>query len=186
MTLTTMTLRYALPCPCRFLSELPIPRVTFKVGKSADQNFCRYEDQEQAWEKFDADILAAHEEKEGPVPFHPLELQHLGMSDDEDEDGVAPDAEVERLSEEEKIARKIQRIKWREVRDPILPEPMDFKPITYKVTEALGKNFKDTGLQVIVKMASIELTPEKPVFPAGGWHVSYSNPCILHHGADCI
>lgn len=30
------------------------------------------------------------------------------------------------------------------------------------------------GLQVIVKLTSIELTPEKPEFPAGSWHVSIS------------
>ena len=108
------------------------------------------------------------------------------MPNEEEEDGVASDAQGESLSEEEKMARKLQRVKWKEIRDPILPEPMDFEPITYKITEALGKNFRNTGLQVIVKMASIELTPEKPVFPAGGWHVSFHNPCILHHGADCI
>lgn len=34
---------------------------------------------------------------------------------------------------------------------------------------SLRERFKD--LQVIVKMASIELTPDKPTFPAGGWHV---------------
>lgn len=26
------------------------------------------------------------------------------------------------------------------------------------------------GVQIIIKMASIQLTPEKPEFPAGGWH----------------
>ncbi|KAF2634557.1 hypothetical protein P280DRAFT_364462, partial [Massarina eburnea CBS 473.64] len=26
-------------------------------------------------------------------------------------------------------------------------------------------------LQIIFKMATIELTPEKPEFPTGGWHV---------------
>jgi hypothetical protein len=31
--------------------------------------------------------------------------------------------------------------------------------------------FRESGLQIIVKMASIELTPEKPRFPVGSWHV---------------
>jgi hypothetical protein len=35
----------------------------------------------------------------------------------------------------------------------------------------LSTKFKETGLQIICKLASIELTPEKPDFPAGGWHV---------------
>lgn len=35
----------------------------------------------------------------------------------------------------------------------------------------LRNKFQDTGLQVIVKMTSIELTPDKSAFPAGGWHI---------------
>jgi hypothetical protein len=31
--------------------------------------------------------------------------------------------------------------------------------------------FRDKGLQVIVKLASIELTPENPQYPGGSWHV---------------
>lgn len=66
----------------------------------------------------------------------------------------------------------ITKLKWREIRDPLLPEPRDFEPVEYCALQTLRDRFKDTGLQVIVKMASIELTPEKPEFPAGGWHVS--------------
>ncbi len=123
------------------------------------------------WEKFDAEILAAHEAKEGPIEVNDLEVKleyfrsHHKDSDcqdeDRDEDG------------QPNLAWKTARLKWEKIRDVLLPEPLDFKPITYQVGgEALSKRFKDTGLQVIVKMASIELTPEKPVFPAGGWHVS--------------
>lgn len=31
--------------------------------------------------------------------------------------------------------------------------------------------FREEGLQVIVKLASIELTPEKPAYAGGSWHV---------------
>lgn len=34
----------------------------------------------------------------------------------------------------------------------------------------LREKFEARGLQIIVKMASIELTPENPEFPAGSWH----------------
>lgn len=37
--------------------------------------------------------------------------------------------------------------------------------------QRLFDKFRDAGLQIIVKMASIELTPEKPHFPHGSWHV---------------
>lgn len=87
------------------------------------------------------------------------------------------DEETKQLATEEaKTARKLQILKWREIRDPLLPEPLEFAPVTYAVAQTLRSKFSDTGLQVIVKMASIELTPEKPDFPAGGWHVRNSLP----------
>ena len=66
--------------------------------------------------------------------------------------------------------------KWHLLRKPIQPQPDPFKDgddyYTPKKGERLSEKFKNSGLQIIVKMASIELTPEKPEFPAGGWHVS--------------
>ncbi|KAF7982668.1 hypothetical protein HWV62_27131 [Athelia sp. TMB] len=35
----------------------------------------------------------------------------------------------------------------------------------------LGEKFKDRGLQVIVKLANIHLTPDKPEYAGGTWHV---------------
>jgi hypothetical protein len=53
-----------------------------------------------------------------------------------------------------------------------MPEPQ-FEEIDYmpKDDHRLRQRFAESGLQIIVKMASIELTPEKPEFPMGGWHV---------------
>jgi hypothetical protein len=62
--------------------------------------------------------------------------------------------------------------KWKAIRKPRLPsassEKIDYTP---QNGTRLADRFRESGLQVIVKMASIELTPEKPEFPAGGWHV---------------
>jgi len=38
----------------------------------------------------------------------------------------------------------------------------------------LEKEFRDRGLQVIVKLASVELTPEKPEYSGGNWHLEVS------------
>lgn len=38
----------------------------------------------------------------------------------------------------------------------------------------LEKEFSDRGLQVIVKLASVELTPEKPEYGGGDWHLEVS------------
>jgi hypothetical protein len=64
------------------------------------------------------------------------------------------------------------KYKWKVVRKPRLPEAT-FNDIEYAPLEGtrLAERFASSGLQVIVKMASIELTPEKPDFPVGGWHI---------------
>lgn len=72
--------------------------------------------------------------------------------------------------------------KWVVDREAILPEPNRWEENDYDYTppQRLREKFKEHGLQVIVKMASIELTPEKPYFPAGSWHVScYLLPLTL-------
>ncbi|KAM5356788.1 hypothetical protein ACJ41O_003434 [Fusarium nematophilum] len=67
--------------------------------------------------------------------------------------------------------RHIARAKWEKVRVAKLPEPRDFEEIDYAPEESLREKFRENELQVIIKMASIELTPERPKFPAGGWHL---------------
>lgn len=53
------------------------------------------------------------------------------------------------------------------------PSVPEFEEIEYapRDTARLAHKFKKAGLQVIVKMTSIELTPEKPEFSAEEWHV---------------
>ncbi|CAI4213483.1 unnamed protein product [Parascedosporium putredinis] len=53
------------------------------------------------------------------------------------------------------------------------PQPLPYKPRDYNIEEkdTLRGQFRDSGLQIIVKMASIELTPEKPTYPGGNWHL---------------
>ncbi|KAK8034017.1 hypothetical protein PG993_009012 [Apiospora rasikravindrae] len=66
---------------------------------------------------------------------------------------------------------RLESEKWKRVREPILVEPDDFTDVDYAACEKLRDKFGRSGLQVIVKMASIELTPEKPEFPTGSWHI---------------
>lgn len=58
-------------------------------------------------------------------------------------------------------------------RDPVQPAVPDHDAVDYSVPpgQTLRDRYASKGLQIIVKMATIELTPEKPRFPAGGWHV---------------
>ena len=64
--------------------------------------------------------------------------------------------------------------KWELFRTAVIPE-VSFQDVEYAPApeKRLIKKFAKSGLQIIVKMASIELTPEQPEFPVGGWHVSF-------------
>jgi hypothetical protein len=82
--------------------------------------------------------------------------------------------ESEYYSESETESEVEER--WNEIREPVQPSPPPFSDsqVNYNVdpTQTLYEQFKNTpGLQVIVKMASIELTPEKPTFSPGDWHI---------------
>ncbi|KAK7741270.1 hypothetical protein SLS63_000823 [Diaporthe eres] len=86
------------------------------------------------------------------------------------------------FSEENELERK-----WRILRTPVLRDPEPFQEANYDPSHlpdthifyrsrdkfpwlGLREKFEARGLQIIVKMASIELTPENPEIPAGSWH----------------
>ncbi|TVY78455.1 hypothetical protein LSUE1_G006514 [Lachnellula suecica] len=95
----------------------------------------------------------------------------------ESSDPEASDEEIdlEEKSDESDDSEDTTNEKWEDIRRPVQPEPGPLVEVAefYEPEESgrLSEKFKDTGLQIIVKMASIELAPEKPEFPAGGWHV---------------
>lgn len=63
--------------------------------------------------------------------------------------------------------------KWEVLRHPILTNAEPYKPTDYTTEpgQRLVDRFRESGLQVVVKMTSIELSPEKPDFPGGKWHI---------------
>lgn len=104
---------------------------------------------------------------------------------DDPEDPAPPDSvftdlpsewEGEDKNGEQWMPDSVVRWKYSRIRKVLTPEP-DNAPYeewtqsrdSYKVN--LEKKFRDKGLQVIVKLASIELTPEKPSYPGGSWHL---------------
>lgn len=130
---------------------------------------------DELWEEFDeAKYNALHKldryqlsdfEKEDME----YEIQQELEEGDLDAASLTPEAKLQ--AAREKVTK--EHI-WRNMRDPDFPMP-DKAPdnISYKPHHTLRDSFKSNGLQVIVKMATIELTPEKPEFPQGGWHVGY-------------
>ncbi|KAJ5578198.1 uncharacterized protein N7459_007162 [Penicillium hispanicum] len=62
---------------------------------------------------------------------------------------------------------------WQSTQRVILPEPKAFQPpeIDPELEINLRNAFGAARLQVIVKLANIELTPEKPEYAGGSWHI---------------
>ncbi|KAK4173741.1 hypothetical protein QBC36DRAFT_303405 [Triangularia setosa] len=122
-------------------------------------------------EPLQLELIKEWEEKNGkPVPVDEYEWNEVDEWTGPSEWDSNPE-QYEGLTLDEQKEWIRLNLKWKSIRDVILPEPSDFQPVTYTVEHKLHDKFKDTGLQVIVKMATIELTPEKPDFPVGGWHI---------------
>lgn len=82
---------------------------------------------------------------------------------DEDEDDY-----YERVADWEDQTRRV-----------ILPEPVaKFSPPGENILVDLERDYGSTGLQVIVKLANIHLTPEEPRYNGGTWHVEGQLVCI--------
>ncbi|KAI9761705.1 MAG: hypothetical protein M1840_001736 [Geoglossum simile] len=84
------------------------------------------------------------------------------------------DHEYEWFPENETEADRYENYEnWQNARDPIVPEPGEFEPKEISASERvdLRRDFLHSGIQIIVKLASIHLTPEKPEYEGGSWHV---------------
>ncbi|KAJ8066741.1 hypothetical protein OCU04_004131 [Sclerotinia nivalis] len=107
---------------------------------------------------------------------HVVESPTMEVDDQNENDhgnGGEVDINIEDTdSEEDEEDEEDAEEKWRLLRKPVIPEP-SFEDVNYsrEPKKCLSKKFEKSGLQVIVKIASIELTPEKPEFPMGGWHI---------------
>lgn len=73
---------------------------------------------------------------------------------------------------------------WDESRQVVQPEPkkkFSPTPISVDLRKKFGESSGGRGLQVIVKLANIELTPEKPYYEGGTWHIEGQLVSIRHH-----
>jgi len=71
---------------------------------------------------------------------------------------------------------------WSEAKPLILGEPLDFKPGSHlERTETCSINGRT--VQIIIKLANIHLTPEKPKYGGGSWHIEgMENESIVASG----
>ncbi|KGO68163.1 Protein of unknown function DUF4246 [Penicillium italicum] len=63
------------------------------------------------------------------------------------------------------------REQWESTRPIIPPEPASFEPRKEKFSADLREQFPSKKLQIIVKLANIELSPDKPEYEGGSWHI---------------
>lgn len=59
---------------------------------------------------------------------------------------------------------------WLEDREPTIPDAPDFVPPP-RPDDSARVDLRGRRLQVIAKLAAIHLTPDKPEYPGGSWHV---------------
>ena len=103
----------------------------------------------------------------------PPRIEYTACEYDPDPDTIPEEEKPQREEGESEYAYYDRLDAWEEeIRVLVLPEPGEFKPrFTTEPVVDLKKMFGKRGLQVIVKLANIHLTPEKPTYEGGTWHV---------------
>ncbi|OBT87683.1 hypothetical protein VE02_02696 [Pseudogymnoascus sp. 03VT05] len=132
----------------------------FSVPDSGD------DEDEALWEPYSAEVQAQENYELTESDWKEIKEERLYNDEDREWGEERPEDSVR-----DEKADDVRDYIWKQIRDPVLPEPDIEEDVNYRCQESIRQKFKDSGLQVIVKMASIELTPEKPDFPIGGWHV---------------
>jgi hypothetical protein len=93
------------------------------------------------------------------IPFTKVEYEDDGSTEPEGLEDETDDEYEERLSA------------WYESRKIIKPEPGEFKVVGEEDKPNFVEDFAEGKIQVIVKLANIELTPERPEYEGGSWHI---------------
>ncbi|KAL2818046.1 hypothetical protein BJX63DRAFT_419353 [Aspergillus granulosus] len=90
-------------------------------------------------------------------------------------EGTKSESEVERELDEidDEDEYEERRAVWYASRQIVQPEPAEEFKVKKPLYEEVDfrKHFPDQNFQVIVKLANIELTPDKPNYKGGTWHI---------------
>lgn len=104
-----------------------------------------------------------------PRPLR-IEANPFGWYDSEPEEPVRSAYQDEEAYEEAVEAWEEAMDQWWDERVPVIPDAPVFTP-PEPPAEAARVKLRDRRLQVIVKLATIHLTPDRPEYPGGSWHV---------------
>lgn len=111
--------------------------------------------------------------------FQDKRIQFTGV-EYEDDDEPEPEFPENEDADYDKYEERLST--WYESRKIVLPEPGEFhiKKTLYEKMNFL-KHFPEGNFQVIVKLANIELTPEKPKYEGGTWHIEGQLVSVIHN-----
>ncbi|OKP10975.1 hypothetical protein PENSUB_3579 [Penicillium subrubescens] len=122
-------------------------------------------------EKILAQTIPLWEQSLSEKEYNTNRIKYTGQVEYEDDGSTEPqfpegdDVEVE---DEDKYGEILAA--WYTSRKIVKPEPGEFK--VREITKAnFLKHFPEGKIQVIVKLANIELAPEKPAYEGGSWHI---------------
>lgn len=99
-------------------------------------------------------------------------IEYLVVEYDPDPASWPKSEQIQQLPDEHDDDFWERKDEWiKATRRPVFPEPDDFHPLCQPAPFDLKNTYGKRGLQIIVKLASIHLTPEKPDYEGGTWHV---------------
>ncbi|KAF5383181.1 hypothetical protein D9615_005038 [Tricholomella constricta] len=111
----------------------------------------------------------------GGTPISPLRISYTDCEYDPDPEKGPKEDGPQQEEDEDEYEYYGRRHRWYvATRKVVQPEPGVFvPPEKNEVGESLDicTKYKERGIQVIVKLANIHLTPEKPTYEGGSWHV---------------
>lgn len=108
------------------------------------------------------------------IPYHFCTYEDLDPEREVDD-------EPEQDPEENDADFHQRQIEWiAETHQLSQPEPREFRsPVKPKRLVDLRKDYADQGLQIVVKMENVHLTPEKPEYGSEEWRIEGQIVCFL-------
>lgn len=113
-----------------------------------------------------------------------VNVNHRRIAFDNVEFHDHPEPEPQPANQEEEDSDEFwdRHAEWEKSTPIKKPAPDEFQPpkINPRRKVDLRQRFAEKGLQVIVKLANIELTPEKPEYEGGSWHIEGQLVSLYH------
>ena len=98
------------------------------------------------------------------IPFTKVEYEDDGLTEPE-----YPEEENDEYDVDDEYEERMSA--WYKSRKIIKPEPGEFQVVGEEDKPNFVEDFAEGKIQVIVKLANIELTPEEPEYQGGSWHI---------------